>query len=937
MPVTIFGGSAAVTILRTLVVGFLLGWMMGADRAARGQEQTATATVPADPAELKKVEARVQHALAKALPCVVAVEAARKSPPLPGSRREPFGSGVIISEDGLILSQFHVSHQHDGTDSFKSLPAGHALTVILFDGQRKRAKLLGADIVNDLSLLKLDDPGPYPFAAVDAQRRPKIGEEVLKLGHPEGYLKGRPPVARLGKVIFTRDRIFGTDCQVVGGDSGGPFFNLDGELVGIILSSAGGAGAVIQESAKIGRGGFFTAVTGNETIATDLPALLRGELLIPPSAEKNQASTTPVTAAHPEIVTLQGEYWTQGSKSLAAWQTVPQLSAVKVVTIRNGSQRVARGWLTPAGIVTKASNLPPQPTCEFADGVRLPATIIGADPATDLALLHIESSADKPAESESAAIPFTGTFVGAVGESSTPFAVGVVSVPTHDSQGPFPRALPPFRPAPAARPEIIGSAVQGRGYWVEFVDGLAAESGILPGDVLLKIGETMVRRHQDLAESVQGKLAGDTLPVRLLRNATPLTVNLTLPANRFYEPSGRRGEFPRVWETDIPLKNDELGCPIVDLAGQVAGIAIAQTSTGTAVIPVDAVNELLPKLSTKAFRVTVETVLPNRAASPAAKALPENNLTVAELTDLLRGRQAAIHSLQVEYDLTSEALVEPLTLMSWQWHHVRDYTEQHRIAYTDKNQMFVSVIRPPGQLAYAPADRVTPDPQAPPDVVDEIERARQAASFRKRRGDYDYFIAIRGGETIQRLFDGRDCYAWNEGRQLFAKTSRDNFYAPVMLLANLGLRPLDPQPDPNALTSQKSLLFPENLSQLTNVRMLPQQELVDDRACVVLIGERESDVAGKRVKITEKFWFDPQLNYAPRRWTQSINDTLASERINQDFEEFAPGVWLPWLASYNRACPDWAGEEYKNKIAVRYHMRLKRARVNDVPESLFKP
>lgn len=58
----------------------------------------------------------------------------------------------------------------------------------------------------------------------------KLGDEVLKLGHPLGRRPGRAPVVRLGRVLCRHDDSFAADCLLSGRDSGGPLFDLDGRI-----------------------------------------------------------------------------------------------------------------------------------------------------------------------------------------------------------------------------------------------------------------------------------------------------------------------------------------------------------------------------------------------------------------------------------------------------------------------------------------------------------------------------------------------------------------------------------------------------------------------------------------------------------------------------------------------------------------------------------
>lgn len=192
---------------------------------------------PLDDAGQRRLEERVRRASASAGPAVVAV----KGPDTTFS-----SSGVIITADGLVLSQFHVTHAVRADPGAVHKP-GTKTTVTLSDGRACPAELLGATRTQDLSLLQLTGPGPYPFTPLrpDAVVRP--GDWVLKLGHPGGYRAGRPAPVRLGRVVAATTDGFCTDCRITTGDSGGPFFDLDGRLVGIVRTGSADLLALLPE------------------------------------------------------------------------------------------------------------------------------------------------------------------------------------------------------------------------------------------------------------------------------------------------------------------------------------------------------------------------------------------------------------------------------------------------------------------------------------------------------------------------------------------------------------------------------------------------------------------------------------------------------------------------------------------------------------------
>ena len=132
------------------------------------------------------------------------------------------GSGVIISEDGYILTAAHVAGQPN-----------HRATVIMSDGRRVRGTTLGCHLTLDAGLMKITDAGPWPYAEMAENDSLRRGQWCLVTGHPGGYKQGRAPVVRIGRVLSTDRFAVTTDCTLVGGDSGGPLFDMEGKVIGI--------------------------------------------------------------------------------------------------------------------------------------------------------------------------------------------------------------------------------------------------------------------------------------------------------------------------------------------------------------------------------------------------------------------------------------------------------------------------------------------------------------------------------------------------------------------------------------------------------------------------------------------------------------------------------------------------------------------------------
>lgn len=136
--------------------------------------------------------------------------------------KDGFGSGVIVSADGLILTAAHVS-----TGVKKKV------TVILEDGTRLKAETLGLMADKDAAMVRILEKGTYPFVEIDKSQTTKLGDWVFSLGHSGGFDKDRGSVVRLGRLVRIAASTFQSDCMLIGGDSGGPLFDMNGKLIAI--------------------------------------------------------------------------------------------------------------------------------------------------------------------------------------------------------------------------------------------------------------------------------------------------------------------------------------------------------------------------------------------------------------------------------------------------------------------------------------------------------------------------------------------------------------------------------------------------------------------------------------------------------------------------------------------------------------------------------
>lgn len=193
----------------------LFAGLVSQSLAADLKWDVARTTAPDDVAELKALQEQVRKVVDKCTAATVGVRIG------PGA-----GSGVIVNEDGLVLTAAHVSGD-----------PGRDCTLILQDGRTVKGKTLGINEGMDSGMIQITDKGPkngkWPFAEMAKAADLKKGQWVVSLGHPGGYKPDRPPVARLGRVQELTKSVVRTDCTLVGGDSGGPLFDLNGKVVGI--------------------------------------------------------------------------------------------------------------------------------------------------------------------------------------------------------------------------------------------------------------------------------------------------------------------------------------------------------------------------------------------------------------------------------------------------------------------------------------------------------------------------------------------------------------------------------------------------------------------------------------------------------------------------------------------------------------------------------
>ena len=163
-------------------------------------------------ADLLSIQKHLQKNLARVRAATVCLEMAEG-----GS-----GSGVIISEDGLVLTAAHVT---GGVD--------RDITVIMEDGTRYQGVSLGLESATDAGMLQIIDEGTFPYVELDEGDSFRLGDWLFALGHSGGFDKERGVNVRIGRLTRQADSTIQSGCMLIGGDSGGPLFDISGRLIGI--------------------------------------------------------------------------------------------------------------------------------------------------------------------------------------------------------------------------------------------------------------------------------------------------------------------------------------------------------------------------------------------------------------------------------------------------------------------------------------------------------------------------------------------------------------------------------------------------------------------------------------------------------------------------------------------------------------------------------
>jgi serine protease Do len=386
-------------------------------------------------------------------------------------RGQSLGSGFILSADGYILTNNHVVK--DATE----------ITVRLSDGKELPAKVVGADPATDVGLIKLDSPPPnLPTVALGDSDKLEQGDFVVAIGSPFGLRES----ATFGMISAKErtqvsgspfDDFLQTDAAINSGNSGGPLFNLRGEVVGINT-------AIVAP--QIGSGiGFAVPIN----IAKQLiPQLLTGKVArgyVGVSVSELTPDLAQAFGVPPDTKGAVVQNVVQGGPASKAG-----VQAGDIVVAVNGKEVVSSAALTRA-------------VSAVTPGQRATITVLRNGKKQDLNV----TVAKRPDEEALARGELT------VEPEETP-AQGEAKRSSSEKLGMRVTAL-----TPELARELGVEGDQGVVVAAVTPDGPAAKAGLRRGDVILELNRKPVARVEDMVDEVKKMKAGDMALLRVRRGS----------------------------------------------------------------------------------------------------------------------------------------------------------------------------------------------------------------------------------------------------------------------------------------------------------------------------------------------------------------------------------------------------------------------------------
>jgi serine protease Do len=522
------------------------------------------------PAAARRIEKSLGAAVQRVAPAVVALDTAENLAPL--------GSGILIDPTGVVLTHGH-------SDS----KVGDTVRVRFPDGRAVKGyfQSVHSGSGRDFSVVRISEQGTYPFVPLKTSESPATGSHCFYLGYPNVFNRDTlgAPLLRFGRISGTGRLSVYANCLIMSGDSGGPLFDMDGRLLGVLNYSIGpqlrhpgqwaAVGALLESRT------WFQPTNPNEAVELGF------------TKRDRTGPDTTRRVAH------------------AAFQALVKPAANATVQILvDGEPAILGTIVAPNGIVlTKRSevlNSAGQPigklTCRtFAPESLIETVTVHAQfPLDDVVFLKIAGGklASPPAEIHRYEVP-RGT---------------LVTVPIHGQAASEIGVIGTERPLKIERnPGILPLALE------ESPAGVRVEKVLRPGAnkaaATVQIGDVITHLNGQATPTLEACnsmmanetiTAGDPLVLSLRRDNQALTCIVHADseslASRIHQyqyahVSLRRTGFPSVLSHDAMVARANCGGPVVDLQGRIVGINIARIQRcSTLTLPANRILELLAQM-----------------------------------------------------------------------------------------------------------------------------------------------------------------------------------------------------------------------------------------------------------------------------------------------------------------------------------------------------
>ncbi len=474
------------------------------------------------------------------------------------------GTGVLVSKDGHILTAAHV------INSMKE-----EVFVRLFDGSYHAAVCLGKDELGDYGLLKIKEKGNWEHAKMGSSQNLSKDEACLMLGYPALFKELTPAVLRIGFYRGTNTNGYlQTSCIMMPGDSGGPLFDLNGEIVGIC-----------SYIAKPLTRNFYSPI---DSIKKNFEKLVNGETFNKREKKENLF----IKGESEGAKILNKQFVLEGGKeklSKIIENNVKQLkqSVVKISSKTSEEEIETHGTIVSSDgyILSKSSRVGERNIyCKFNDGQCINANIIGRDEDNDLVLLKVPQKNLTAVKLDLNINNEVGELLGTLGFNGEVIHSGILGVKA--------RKIPKDRSPEKPNRGYLGANffMKDSAFIIENVkDGQAAKNaGIIAGDKIININAIPVLSLSDIFNFLTKTKPKQKLSIKILRGDNneekefevvlgeePERTEGIHPA-KATKISKRKDGFLRVFTHDMPLKLDECGTPVVNLNGEVIGLNIAR-------------------------------------------------------------------------------------------------------------------------------------------------------------------------------------------------------------------------------------------------------------------------------------------------------------------------------------------------------------------------